>query len=594
MPLAQIVATEADGAPASQVVGHDSVVAAAGRRVHGRGRKGRRERRPGGVLRRPRRRRRGGAVARRSTPPNRACGCSARARPPPKRSPPQIGAAAASTYPDLAGARAARCTRRRRSACSPSTAAASAATPGAYALYGYETMSLVLGAIRAAGAHGNDRQVVDRAAARHARPRLGARALLGRSPTAKRRSRATASYRVRGGRPVFYRSFEVAAELSGATGQRSAAAPSERRLKRSTSPPSDWPPPEIVDTARSVGHARAMRRVFAQPDAFQQAHERRAPRRPGSAAGLRRARSPPCVRDSALASVLAGSAPSVTEGSPRREDELRLARRGGAVRDVEAQRHARCTRTPTAASVPGDRRRLHAVAGAAELRRELADRCARLRRVLRFDHDRALQFEQPGAAREHAARAHPAREVAPAPARCSPRARCSGASSPSSRPAMLIVPDDGSAPARPPTALARPARAPTSRPRAAPTSPRPSASHESPGSSSNACEPCAAEASRPPGVLVDGARDRVGVDRQRGRRGHERDVRRARAAQQRERAARLLRARFGGRRGVRVEVGDGARRSLRERASSTPGACDERAARRARCRSPRAPRSRCR
>ena len=80
--------------------------------------------------------------------------------------------------------------------------------PGPYALYGYETMSLVLATIRAAGAHGNDRKVVAaRLLATHDRDSVVGRYSV--EPNGETTLSRYGVYRVRGGRPLFYTSFEV-------------------------------------------------------------------------------------------------------------------------------------------------------------------------------------------------------------------------------------------------------------------------------------------------------------------------------------------------------------------------------------------------
>jgi branched-chain amino acid transport system substrate-binding protein len=82
------------------------------------------------------------------------------------------------------------------------------AESGPNALYGYEAMSVVLDAIRRAGAHGNNRQVViDRFFATRDRD-----SVLGRysiRPNGETTLSGYAVYRVQGGRPVLYRSFDV-------------------------------------------------------------------------------------------------------------------------------------------------------------------------------------------------------------------------------------------------------------------------------------------------------------------------------------------------------------------------------------------------
>ena len=79
---------------------------------------------------------------------------------------------------------------------------------GAYVLYGYETMSVVLEAIRSAGARGNDRQVVtDRFFATRNRD-----SVLGRYSITAAGETTLSRYavdRVLGGRPVFYRAMSL-------------------------------------------------------------------------------------------------------------------------------------------------------------------------------------------------------------------------------------------------------------------------------------------------------------------------------------------------------------------------------------------------
>ncbi len=79
---------------------------------------------------------------------------------------------------------------------------------GPYALYGYEAMSVVLAAIRAAGDHGNDRQaVIDRFFATRNRPSvLGRYSMQASGETTLSRFGVD---RVRGGQAVFYRALTV-------------------------------------------------------------------------------------------------------------------------------------------------------------------------------------------------------------------------------------------------------------------------------------------------------------------------------------------------------------------------------------------------
>ena len=80
--------------------------------------------------------------------------------------------------------------------------------PGAYALYGYETMSAVLLAIRRAGSHGNDRQaVIEKFFAIRNRD-----SVLGRYSIEASGDSTLSRYgvdRVVGGRLVFYRAFDI-------------------------------------------------------------------------------------------------------------------------------------------------------------------------------------------------------------------------------------------------------------------------------------------------------------------------------------------------------------------------------------------------
>jgi len=80
--------------------------------------------------------------------------------------------------------------------------------PGPYALYGYEAMSVVLEAIRSAGAHGNDRQaVIDRLFATRSRD-----SVIGRYSIEPDGETTLSRYgvdRIQGGRPVFYRAIDV-------------------------------------------------------------------------------------------------------------------------------------------------------------------------------------------------------------------------------------------------------------------------------------------------------------------------------------------------------------------------------------------------
>ena len=83
-----------------------------------------------------------------------------------------------------------------------------AGEPTAYALYGYETMSVVLNAIRTAGSHGNDRQtVIDRFFATRDRE-----SVIGRYSIEADGETTVTRYgvdRVAAGRPVFYRTIST-------------------------------------------------------------------------------------------------------------------------------------------------------------------------------------------------------------------------------------------------------------------------------------------------------------------------------------------------------------------------------------------------
>jgi branched-chain amino acid transport system substrate-binding protein len=121
----------------------------------------------------------------------------------------QIGAAAASTYlttPLLPLRLYPRSAQRVLRAYSKDFSGEA----GPNVLYGYETMSVVLAAIRKAGAHGNDRQaVIDRFFATHDRDSvLGSYSMLANGETTLARF---AVDRVSGGRAVFSRLIEVPA-----------------------------------------------------------------------------------------------------------------------------------------------------------------------------------------------------------------------------------------------------------------------------------------------------------------------------------------------------------------------------------------------
>ena len=80
--------------------------------------------------------------------------------------------------------------------------------PEAYALYGYEAMSVVLGSISEAGLHGNDRRtVIDRFFATRNRNSVIGRYSI--EPDGETTLSSYGSDRVVEGRPVFYRVFDV-------------------------------------------------------------------------------------------------------------------------------------------------------------------------------------------------------------------------------------------------------------------------------------------------------------------------------------------------------------------------------------------------
>ena len=174
------------------------------------GPQGARKRRPRGVLQRcsrtPARSRCGSSC----TPPTPTCACSGRAASPNPRSPRRSASAAAHTYlttpllplslyPPPAQRVLAEYRRRFHHAAGP------------YALYGYEAMSAVLLAIHRAGRHGNDREaVIHKFFTIHDRDSvLGRYSVLPSGDTTFSRY---AVDRVRGGRLVFYRAFQLSPE----------------------------------------------------------------------------------------------------------------------------------------------------------------------------------------------------------------------------------------------------------------------------------------------------------------------------------------------------------------------------------------------
>ena len=96
-----------------------------------------------------------------------------------------------------------------RPRCSRPTAGSSASEGNAYALYGYEAMSVALRVDPRGGPARERPPDGGQPVLRDAEPRFGARPLFGRSRTAKRPSRAMASDRVQDGRAVFYRELTV-------------------------------------------------------------------------------------------------------------------------------------------------------------------------------------------------------------------------------------------------------------------------------------------------------------------------------------------------------------------------------------------------
>jgi len=118
-----------------------------------------------------------------------------------------IGAAAASTYittpalpPSMYPASAQRVLRAYRRAFG--------GEPSAYALFGFESMSLALSAIRRAGAHGNDRETVV-ANLLSTRKRDSVLGRYSVEPNGETTLSGYAVDRVAGGRPVFYRAYQL-------------------------------------------------------------------------------------------------------------------------------------------------------------------------------------------------------------------------------------------------------------------------------------------------------------------------------------------------------------------------------------------------
>ena len=231
----------------------------------------------------------------------------------------------------------------------------------------------------------------------------------------------------------------------------------------------------------------------------------------------------------------------VQRGSHRRfaepEHELRSARRSRARRRCRGPPAGRSACTPTAASVPRDRRRLHRAAGLARsCGGELRHRRARARRVPGFDHHGPLQFEQARAAREDARRSPSSWRSPARPGGVSAPSAASGVSRPFNSPFRLIrlVLPAPEPPRLRPRATAeiragpgRPGRAVVPRCQGRP----PATSRRAVRAS--ACAPSGSAASSPPRSAAARRRSRRCVSRVEGERawrvGDERDVRLARA-----------------------------------------------------------------
>ena len=271
IPLADIVADYAEQAGIT-VPAHDSLSTSTGSGVHGRGRKDR-----GTATRRRCSSRAGKAKARRNCGgPAQAPTASAAARVEhdgrANRSPRRSATAAANTYlttpvlPDAALPAA------RAAGAAPTTAATFGAEGGPYALYGYEAMTLVLDAVRASGARGNDRQtVIDRVFAVRNR-----NSVIGRYSIEADGETTLSRY---GGRPrqsTAVRSSTARSTSARPTRRRDPAQPlggcrPTTRRKRCTPPPSSCPPPASVVAARRYGTNLEIDGRFGQPDAFEQA-----------------------------------------------------------------------------------------------------------------------------------------------------------------------------------------------------------------------------------------------------------------------------------------------------------------------------------
>ena len=225
-------------------------------------------------------------------------------------------------------------------------------------------------------------------------------------------------------------------------------------------------------------------------------------------------RSGGCLRRGVLAAALVEAAlgerarrvqRGLHGGFAEADHELRLARRQpapSAMSSVDRQ----------AVQLDGDRRvgardrdRLHRAAGLAQAAPSFATAACEQAGFVRVDARSRLQFDRPAAAREQPGGAHPAGEVVLRSGRCRRRAPDSGVRIPSSRP-FTSKPQPASSVAAPapeeppsePTSEARPCSACTSLRDVAPTLPRPTASHDSPGSSPSAWAPSEAEPEQPP------------------------------------------------------------------------------------------------
>ncbi len=220
---------------------------------------------------------------------------------------------------------------------------------GAYALYGYEAMTVVLDAVRSSGARGNDRQtVIDRVFATKNR-----NSVLGRYSVEPNGETTLSQYgvdRVSHGRPVFLRAIDVGrrdrtpASRSAAAGRATGGSAPLRRPVRVRRRRASWPRAGTGRTWRSTA-------LRAGPP-LRRGRGAWGSRRSGSAGCLRRGSSwrRPCARRPRACSP--GSARLGSDASPRASTNF--------VWPSEARPSAMSsttgrplTRAPTAASVPG-------------------------------------------------------------------------------------------------------------------------------------------------------------------------------------------------------------------------------------------------